>query len=131
MVDICQKTVQKTGTGIIRVTGLVRFGMMNVMGNDINFFRDQIDGQVSGDKPPELIPERICAMRTIPVIPDRAMGAPDYHAVKKSNPKQVKVKIIKQKNKQAGNQQKYPEPVKEGQPVLFCPENVQSKREFF
>src|ERR1700722_9322615 len=105
--------------------------MMNVMRNDIYFLGDHIDGQVSGDKPPELVPERICAMGTIPVIPDRTMRSHDHHAVNKRNPQEIKIKIMYQKNNEAGDQQEYFEPVKEGQPVLFCSENVQPKPELF
>ena len=131
VVDICQEAIQKPGACIVWIPGLIRLCMMNMMRDDIDLFRDHIDGQIPCDKAPELVPECICTMCAIPVIPDGAMRAHDYHAVNKSNPQQVEVEIMEKKEKETGDQQQYLEPVEKGQPILFSSENVQPGTKFF
>ena len=131
MVDIGEETIQKTGTCIIGISGLVRLGMMNMMGNDIDLFRDDVDGQIPGNEPPELVAERIGAMRTIPVVPDRAMRTHGYHAVNKGDPQQIEIEIVKETDKQTGDQQQHLDPAKKRQPILSGPEYVQPEQELF
>lgn len=104
---------------------------MNVMGNDVNFFRDQVYGQVPGDKPPESVPERICAMCAISVVPDCTMCAHNYHTIDKSNSQQVKVEIMQEKDNKTGDQDQHSEPTEKTQPVFSGPENIQPEPAFF
>src|SRR6185437_1653708 len=103
VVDIGQETIQKTGACIVRVPRLVRLGMMNVVRDDIRFFRNDIDRHISRHKSPEPATESIGMVRAIPVIPDSAMRTHDDHAVNKSNPQQGKREIMKQKDKKTGS----------------------------
>jgi len=130
MVDICEETIQKSGTRIIRIARLIRHGMMHMMGDDIYFLRNYIDGQIARDKSPELVTERICAVGAISVIPDSAMSTHNYHAIYKSNCHQVEMKIPEKEDKQAGNQDYKFEPTEEDQPILFSPEDIQSEPKF-
>lgn len=101
-----------------------------MMGDDIYFLRNYIDGQIARDKSPELVTERICAVGAISVIPDSAMSTHNYHAIYKSNCHQVEMKIPEKEDKQAGNQDYKFEPTEEDQPILFSPEDIQSEPKF-
>jgi len=104
--------------------------MMHMMGDDIDLLRNYIDGQIPRDKPPELVTERKCAMGTIPVIPDSAMGTHNYHAIYKSNGHQIEMEIPEKEDKQAGNEDHELEPTEEDQPILPGPEDIQPEPKF-
>jgi hypothetical protein len=86
VVDIGQKTIEKTGRRIIGVSRLVRFGVMDVVGDGIQLFRHYVDRQVACNKTPEFIAEPVGIVGTLAVIPDRTMGPHDDHAVQESHP---------------------------------------------
>ena len=130
MVDICEEAIQKSGTRIIRIARLIGHGMMHMMGDDIYFLRNYIDGQIARDKSPELVTERICAVGAISVIPDSAMSTHNYHAIYKSNCHQVEMKIPEKEDKQAGNEDHKLKPTEEDQPILFSPEDIQPEPKF-
>src|SRR5579863_1994848 len=104
--------------------------MMYMVRYYIGLFRDDIDGQVPGNEPPEFIAEGIGAMCTIAMIPDRPMGAHHDHAIEKSNDQQINVKIAEQEDKKTSQQHEKPHPAKKGQPVLFVSEYIQPEKEF-
>jgi hypothetical protein len=131
VIDIREETVQEAGGRIIGISGLIRLRMMHVMGNDIDLFRNNIDGQVLRNKSPEPVPESVCIVRAVPVMPDSAMRTHHDHAVKKSHSQQVKIKVLEREDKKAWDQQNYPGPAGKSQPVLPGPENIQTEKELF
>jgi hypothetical protein len=66
----------------------------------------------------------------VPVIPDSAMGAHNYHAIYKSNGHKVEMEIPEKEDKQAGNEDRKLKPAEEDQPVLFSSEDIQSGTKF-
>ena len=55
MVKVCKETIQKPGACIAWISRLVRPGVMQVMGDDIDLLRNYMNGQVARDKSPEPI----------------------------------------------------------------------------
>ena len=99
------------------------------MGYDINFFRNDINGQVAGYETPYSISKSVRLVCAVPMIPDRSMRAHDHHAVDKRDPQKSEIKIAKEKDKKTGHQQQRFRPPEKGKPVLFSFENVHSGKE--
>jgi hypothetical protein len=92
--------------------------------DDINFFRNDINGQVLRDKAPELIFKSIRAMRTITVVPDGTVRAHNAHPVNKRCQDSPPMQVVHQEQNEKDGQVSHFQPVEKGQPVLSVLKNV-------
>ena len=96
MIDIRKHTIPKATFWIIRIAWYVRFRMVYMMRNHVNFFGEGFNNQVLGNKSEKGMPEFICFMRAIPMKPDSAMGSHDDHAINNYSKNKWPGKIMKQ-----------------------------------
>ena len=102
-----------------------------MMRDNINFFRNYIDCEILGEKTPEGMPEFISPMRTIPVVPNRPVGAHHYHTINKRRQKSPPMKKRKKKNYKEWDQAAHFEPAEERQPILPSFKYIQPGKKFF
>src|SRR5688572_3328438 len=81
VIYIRQHTIQKPSLWIVRITRLVRFGMMHMMGYYVDLFGKCFDDYILRQEPKYRVTELVRFMCAVAMKPDRAMSAHDDHAV--------------------------------------------------
>jgi hypothetical protein len=99
MVDVREKAIQEAGGGIVRVSRLIGFGVMYMMGYDVDLFGDDAEREVPCKELPEFIPELVGMMGTISMIPDGSMRTHDDHAVNESDGEDPDAEIFEEEDK--------------------------------
>lgn len=118
MINVGKKTVKPAAVYIIRIARAFRKLMMNVMRDDVDFFGDHFDDEVSDDEARECAAKPIGAMGGISVKIKRPMRSKHDHAVGQTDEEQFPAKKEREKNEKWNAQRTGCKPAEKGEPVF-------------
>src|ERR1700722_554054 len=124
MVDVGQEAIKPAGMDVIGVARLFRKVVMDVVGDHIDFLRDDLEDQVAHDKKPEAVGKGEGVMGGVAVQVDRAVGAQKDHAVNEADDQKLEGEVVDEKSEKERCEEKHHQPATEGQPVFAGLENV-------
>lgn len=84
MVNVRKKTVKPTRVRVVWIAWLFRKLVMHVVRDDVNFFGNDFDDEVSADLTNQRIPKLKRPMSRVAVKPEGSMASQNDHAVDKS-----------------------------------------------
>lgn len=70
---------------------------MNVMGNDVDFFRHDLDHEIATNGAEDRILELVSAMSAVAMKPDRAVGAEGDHRVNHADREERPAEVVDEK----------------------------------
>jgi hypothetical protein len=124
MVEFGEHTVPDPCLGVVRVARLVGFGVVDVMGYDIDLLGKGPYDQVLRNDTPYGVAEAIRFMRAIPVKPDRAMRPHDDHTVNDNRDDVVPGDVFGQKQDKKRQQADKRQKAEKRDPVLAGLEDI-------
>jgi hypothetical protein len=97
---------------------------MDVVGNYVNFFGDNLDRKIPNEKSPERISKRESAMGTIPMKVNRTVGTHHDHAVNETDDERLYAEVTGEKEKKRNDERESKTPAQNGQPILSVSKRV-------
>jgi len=130
VVHVGQEAVKPPAEHVIRVSRLFRLIVMDMVGDHISFFRDDLDHQVPHDKEPEPVGEGEGVVGGITVQVNRAMGPQDDHAVNEPQDEKFPGEVMNEKKEEKRREEKDHYPSEEGQPIFNGREHIYTGEKF-
>src|SRR6185437_2383305 len=128
MVVFGQHAVPASCLRAIRIAGLVRFGVMHMMRNDINLLRYGFYHEILRQDPPQWMAKAKGLVRAIAVKPDGAMRTHDHHAINDNGDDQVPGEIFEEEEIKEGQHSCQNQEADERDPVFLCPEDIDPRK---
>src|SRR5258708_5182219 len=100
------------------------------MGNDIGFFRDDLNGHVAAEKSPDGVAEDKSVVGRVAVEPNGPRTSQKHHAVGQTKDQERPAEILKQKYQERHGQSDRKKPEGEGQPIPAVREYIQPGKKF-
>ena len=129
VIHVGQETIEPASINVVRIPGLFRNVMMDMVGDDINLLGNDLNDQISEDEEPETVLDGIGLVGGVTVQINRAMGSQDHHAVNKADDQKGPGKVVDEKENQEGTEGQGGDPAEQRKPVFSSLENIQTGEE--
>ena len=130
MIRIGQKTVKPPAVYVVWVPRLFGILMMNVMGNNVDFFGDDFNDQVSSDLKKKGIRKFEGPVSAIAVEVNGTVSAHQHHAVHEANRKEFEAEVIGKEKHEGENKRTGRKPTPGREPVSAVFEDIESAQKF-
>src|ERR1700678_573614 len=100
VIYVRQKAIEPSAVYVIGVTGFFGKLVMNMVGDDVNLLRNQLNDHLTDDKKPKPVGEGESVMGSVAVQINGSMGAQNDHAVNKCNEEKFPGEIVKKEYKE-------------------------------
>jgi len=130
VIYVRQKAIEPSAVYVIGVTGFFGKLVMNMVGDDVNLLRNQLNDHLTDDKKPKPVGEGESVMGSVAVQINGSMGAQNDHAVNKCNEEKFPGEIVKKEYKEKRRKKQNRKPAKKRQPTFSGFKDIQPSKEF-